>query len=357
MVYQLPISVVIPMYDSAETISRAIESVRIQDFDDWELIVVDDGSTDNSAELVSTIAKDDERIRLETLGQNLGHGPARNAGINAAEGRYIVFLDADDALLPGSLREINTGSAPGHDLLFIGSRELRRNQARSLNAGPMLRQLSTTPGGWSVSDHPELLFWPPATWSKVYRRDFLRDHEIRFPTGFHQDIPWSVETTLKANLISGLDYECYEYRRPAPGGSSTTMSKGTKTLERVRQVQRVRELFRVNQLPENIQVHLVALMAVHLIWGNRAAYRTMPDELREQFFHDSSAELHWWFELAKPDKKILSEPLMPTQEREFFSVALLSDSFRLWQQALDTHRKKLRWQRRFDLSRYRVFKR
>ena len=80
----------------------SITSVLKQSFIDWELIVVDDGSTDNTSEIVNTFLAD-QRIKL--ISQiNKGVSAARNAGIAAATGRYIAFLDADDAFLPDNLK-------------------------------------------------------------------------------------------------------------------------------------------------------------------------------------------------------------------------------------------------------------
>jgi len=86
------ISVVMPLYNKRPYVTRAVNSVLGQSFPDWELIVVDDGSTDGSARDVTT---DDQRIHLVSQA-NAGPAAARNRGINLARGRYVTFLDADD---------------------------------------------------------------------------------------------------------------------------------------------------------------------------------------------------------------------------------------------------------------------
>jgi glycosyltransferase involved in cell wall biosynthesis len=90
------VSVIMPTYNRADTIGRAVDSVRAQTFGDWELIVVDDGSTDGTAAVVSGI---DPRIHLLRQG-NQGCYVARNTGLQASTGRYITFLDSDDEWLP-----------------------------------------------------------------------------------------------------------------------------------------------------------------------------------------------------------------------------------------------------------------
>ena len=94
------ISVIIPLYNKEKIIERTIQSVLSQDYDDFELIVVNDGSTDNSAEIVRKVQ--DSRLRLLHQ-ENGGPSKARNTGAKHAQGEWIVFLDADDELLPDAL--------------------------------------------------------------------------------------------------------------------------------------------------------------------------------------------------------------------------------------------------------------
>ena len=95
------ISVVIPAYNAAQCIGRAIDSVLAQSFCDYEIIVVNDGSTDDTAGVVSQYGSKVIYIYQE----NAGDGPARNAGIAAAKGDWIAFLDADDEWLPDKLKQ------------------------------------------------------------------------------------------------------------------------------------------------------------------------------------------------------------------------------------------------------------
>lgn len=97
-------SVVIPLYNKEQYICRAVDSVLNQTYEQFELIVVDDGSTDRSAELVENIK--DDRVRVIRQ-DNQGEGPARNSGVLAASNHWVAFLDADDAWLPDHLREIS----------------------------------------------------------------------------------------------------------------------------------------------------------------------------------------------------------------------------------------------------------
>ena len=98
-----PVSVIIPTYNRSKQIARAIESVQAQTESDFEIIVVDDGSTDRSAQVIKECARKDPRICLIEHGQRKGAQAARNTGIRAARGHWIAFLDSDDQWLPDSL--------------------------------------------------------------------------------------------------------------------------------------------------------------------------------------------------------------------------------------------------------------
>ena len=97
-------SVVIPLYNKASYIARAVQSVLRQDFGDYEVIVIDDGSTDGGGEIVRSIG--DARIKL-VVQDNLGASSARKTGVLSATGRYVGFLDADDEWKPGFLSEMS----------------------------------------------------------------------------------------------------------------------------------------------------------------------------------------------------------------------------------------------------------
>jgi len=97
------VSIVVPVYNSAEFIAETIASVRAQTYANWELLLVNDVSTDDSVAIINKLKKQDKRIRLYDNKVNSGAGPSRNRGIKEAKGNYIAFLDADDLWLPSKL--------------------------------------------------------------------------------------------------------------------------------------------------------------------------------------------------------------------------------------------------------------
>jgi len=97
------VSIITPAFNASHTIAQAIESVQAQTFQNWELLIVDDLSTDDTCAIVEKYVKVDDRIRL--LQQRINGGPAcaRNAGLKVGVGRYVAFLDSDDYWLPAKL--------------------------------------------------------------------------------------------------------------------------------------------------------------------------------------------------------------------------------------------------------------
>ncbi|MBO4599977.1 MAG: glycosyltransferase family 2 protein, partial [Bacteroidales bacterium] len=97
-------SIIMPLYNKAPYVRKAVESVVGQTYGDWELIIVDNGSTDGSGEIVTGII--DSRIRIVRLEDNIGPGGARNHGVALSDAPYICFLDADDWWEPSFLEEM-----------------------------------------------------------------------------------------------------------------------------------------------------------------------------------------------------------------------------------------------------------
>lgn len=99
------VSVITPSYNSEKFIAETIQSVQNQTYSNWEMIIVDDCSTDNTTTIISSFSESDKRIKLLRLNTNSGTGIARNTALNAATGKYIAFLDSDDLWKPEKLEK------------------------------------------------------------------------------------------------------------------------------------------------------------------------------------------------------------------------------------------------------------
>ena len=101
----IKISIIIPVYNAELYLSESLNSVANQSYRNWELIAINDGSTDKSLDILNQEHKKDSRIKIISI-SNSGVSHARNVGLSAANGDYILFLDADDLLMPKSLQTL-----------------------------------------------------------------------------------------------------------------------------------------------------------------------------------------------------------------------------------------------------------
>lgn len=166
------VSVIIPCYNQAKFLPRAIASLQAQTLEAWECIIVDDGSTDNTAEVAANMALRDARVRLMQK-INGGSASARDAGIQAAQGVYIQFLDADDMLSPDKLeKQTAFMNQENLDISYTAFCSENSNGVRTkAKSVPLnLRRILVSWGlGASVPIHAFL-----------YRSEFIQRHKLTF---------------------------------------------------------------------------------------------------------------------------------------------------------------------------------
>lgn len=170
------VSVVVPNYNGERYLNQAIESVQRQTYPGWEMIVVDDLSTDGSVSVVEDYARTDSRIRLMRLERNSG-GPSmpRNAGVEASRGRYVAFMDADDIWHPQKL-EIQMGFVRSHGARFCSTALLNFHDPAEISAQLARNFMTDEPQAWRV-DHAALLRKNAIpTSSVVVERELLLRH-------------------------------------------------------------------------------------------------------------------------------------------------------------------------------------
>lgn len=127
------VSIVMPAYNASAFIAESIFSVQEQTFDSWELLIIDDASTDNTLNIIKDFAQRDHRIIVHSLPVNQGAGFARNIGIKASKGNYISFLDADDLWKPHKVRTQLDFMKKNGVAVSFSSYELMEENGTSLN--------------------------------------------------------------------------------------------------------------------------------------------------------------------------------------------------------------------------------
>lgn len=181
-------SVVMPVYNREEFVSCAVESLLKQTCQNWELILIDDGSTDKTGMICSDYAKKDQRIRYQYQ-KNEGVCVARNQGLKQAAGNYIVFLDSDDALASNALEILQRWvlKYPEVDFICFGYQSgskvwipAPQGHCDIISRREILEKYLPT----HINIRPQdQYFLKNFIWNKCYRNDFLRKHKLYFDEG------------------------------------------------------------------------------------------------------------------------------------------------------------------------------
>lgn len=209
----MKLSVIIPVYNVSNYLERCVQSVLRQTFKDIEIILVDDGSTDGSGDLADQLASLD--VRIQVIHQNnQGLSGARNTGLCAAVGEYVVFLDSDDEwLLPDGLETLFKESTPGCDLIIFKRVDIWKQGLRENAADydiEVLSQLSDASATFTYL--VDMKQFNMSACFLMIRRQVLIDHEIYFPVGLtDEDISWSLHLWQFAQTVSFHNLPFYGY--------------------------------------------------------------------------------------------------------------------------------------------------
>ena len=193
-------SVVIPVYNVKDYLPKCIDSVLAQDFEDYEVILIDDGSTDASAAIVRDFMKSDSRIRLFSM--------PSHTGIEAAQGEYLIFIDSDDYIAPDMFRVLADAVARfGSDIIGFGA-ALEAN-------GVVVKELVDplpTDRTFTLADTPELMQTMPSPWSRIWRRSLFLDSGVRYPARiWYEDLCTSVKLLALAKSAAFVPDILYYY--------------------------------------------------------------------------------------------------------------------------------------------------
>lgn len=218
-------TLIIPVYNVEAYLRQCLDSVLCQDYSDWEAVCVNDGSTDGSAAILEDYAAKDARFQVFTQ-PNGGLSAARNAGLDAAKGEYILFLDSDDWLEPKALETIDT-SLNGEDMLSFSGRRFFED-TQSFNPADVLPEKAYASGmdyynGNALSQRD---FAFVCVVLRAYRRAFLVDNGLRFKEGIlHEDNLFTPLACYYAQKVKQINACCYDYRVRAHSITTTVDMK------------------------------------------------------------------------------------------------------------------------------------
>lgn len=219
----MTVSIIMPAYNASRYIEEAITSVLSQTFTDWELLILDDGSSDETRSISQTYADRDPRILCLPNEQNLGVAQTRNRGVSLARGQWIAFLDSDDRWEPEKLQlQLETAHRQHADFLFTGSAFMDEN-SRPLD------YVLTVPE--QISYHRLLHQNLISCSSVLIKKDLIRDYPMRHGDILHEDFAvWLQILRDKQICACGVNKPLLVYRVSSASKSGNKIKAGLMTL-------------------------------------------------------------------------------------------------------------------------------
>lgn len=249
------LSIIIPVYNVEKYIAKCLDSVIDLNRSDYEIIVINDGSTDSSHTIITDYAaKYPELIRAVSK-ENGGLGSARNTGIELSQGEYLLFLDSDDYLAENAVAEIIEYTEKDFDIAvfdFIPVTE----QGRLL---PLVKGCERD-GLFSFEEFPELLFSPPCACNKIWKKSLFTSGSIRYPDRlWFEDLATTPCLYLGAEKILHINKAWYYYLQRS--GSITNNSRLDRNTEMLTVCDRVLDYYKSRNVYEKYSSQLLYMCA------------------------------------------------------------------------------------------------
>lgn len=220
-------SIIIPAYNAEAYLQRCLDSIFSQEFDDFEVIVINDGSSDGTSVLLDGYTS--KHSNLHILSQNnQGMATARNRGLDAAQGDYILFVDSDDELMPHTLSNL-ASQINGEDIIGFGS-SIYNEETQTITHYPLHTTHYTLHTGWDYFNCHRLEATPVhfvCVWQRAYRRAFLEECGLRFVNGLRraEDDLFTTMVMLHAKSVKTMANSLYIYHVRKGSITRTSNSK------------------------------------------------------------------------------------------------------------------------------------
>lgn len=208
------LSIIVPVYNVENYLRKCLDSILNQTLTDIEVICVNDGSPDNSAEILKEYQKADNRV-IVIEQENSGLGAARNTGISAARGEYIGCVDSDDFIDPTMYEKMYAKARAQNADVVLCNVYLYYTDSGTTTVfrdSVFYENMSKT-GYFSAVEHPRILQYI-GVWDRIYRRSFIEKEKLRNPEKrIYEDVLFSVQTSVLAEKIAIVNEPLYYYRK------------------------------------------------------------------------------------------------------------------------------------------------
>lgn len=271
------VSVVIPMYNVEKYLDKCMESVTNQTMDDFEVILVDDGSKDGSlGKAEQWRQRYPDKVRVYTQ-KNAGQGDARNNGVLYARGEYILFVDSDDTVTRDFVEETYRAvTSCGADMAVFDAVAVDEDG----NKIEDMVGCHTDESVVSLETFPRILLEYPCPWNKIYRRSLFTDNNLKYPTHmWYEDLAGACMFYTGAKKVAVLHKQLYYYMQRTTSVMHSKVSP--KNIEILRAMDIILEFYREKGLYGRYYQELEYLGVYHVLIA--AAGRTVRGDRRSAF--------------------------------------------------------------------------
>ena len=233
-------SIIVPVYNVEKYIRNCLESIKNQTYDNYEVIVVNDGTKDNSQDIIDEYTNQDKRFK-SYIKENGGLSDARNYGVSKACGDYLVFVDSDDTINKDLLNELNDEiNKNDHKLDLIKFQIKVVDNKETIEKNEIFSYISGEEAFYKLIKSPLFV----TAWSYAYRKEFFDQNKFLYSVGkIHEDFGLTPLVVIKANCVSSIEYAGYNYY--IRQNSIMTSSKKEKMCDDI--------IYHFNQLLINIE--------------------------------------------------------------------------------------------------------
>ena len=301
------VSVIVPAYNAAGFISRCVESITSQSYPELEILLLNDGSTDDTLAVCRKLAAADSRIRVVDK-PNTGAADTRSCGLALAHGECIQFADSDDHLLPGCTANLVAAMQRSHADLVLAP---YRMMVPRKDGGYDTREYSLLPAGvynkvdylWQLTGNAAAFYYG-VLWNKLYRRDILADHHLQFTSEVRwaEDLVFNLEYILYANVFVSISKAGYHYVQNPQSICHTQINLASIVQNKLQVFRYYKELYTKLGLYDQVQPQLYKFLTAF----SENAY---PSGSPQKIIMDMAN--HWGFgvlDASDKEKKHKTEP-------------------------------------------------
>ncbi len=309
------LSIIIPVYNAEKYLRKCVDSILSQSFEDYELILVDDGSTDKSGEICDEYAVKDKRVKTLHVG-NGGPSKARNYALNLANGEYVEFIDSDDCLIENSLQEMYEISKEQKESVIIANSVVVDENNKVLQPLYLKNNGTKNVSGLLSSITPLnkaiLLHY---LWNKWYRRQIIEDNNIRFDEKLRlgEDFIFNCKVFGEINTIAINKNNLYYYYKRNNESLSSKFNFDELNRRRVMDTAFInlfkeKEIFDINQDHIEEMIGAIALSSIRAVESKNSPRRRQQLQYVKGFLN---SEYHSYLlcHLYSKNKKSIADDL------------------------------------------------